>query len=563
MTKSRLLARCFYLFLLTTVAPVATDGDALREEASGGTGNHFRQTHNPDRPRIAVYGGIGLFPTGEGRWSGYGVTDAGSVDRLIQRCADHGVTQISANLIEEYQDNTDLDVRAGQAHTLIHKLIRQAHKRNILVYADVPVFGHTAVDRSFVEAHPYVFTRSVSDEPDTHMLSPGYAEVREHKRNTFLTFVREFPFDGVHLDFIRFPYYTHDLREGSCKHGYDAPLLNAYREMVGEAEGYRPAADDEAWIALRAGYVTMYIGELRNGLRDAGNDIPIAVYNSGIYGREDSLRTVLQDWQQWNAEQLVDEHHPMFLMTGGRGNLVHAVMSLVEGKSDGTTVFGPIFLAEGYKKTRPTPDDVRDAARRMIKAGCDGLWFCRVSEIEEYGLWPVVKEISSWSISEIRDESFDPTRVNLLDNGDFMNGLSGWRCDPEGAVNVLNHGEVRFESNSTVESTLSQLITFEPLSYMPVASLDVSLDVWADDQADADAFRLAVQLVYVDGDKQTHELSITPTGDGWQQYRFRVPVEADYQDRVLGRASLTIYTQADAAAYRFRDVRVERDDILH
>ncbi len=560
MTISRLPALCIYLFLLTTVA---ADGDTSRGEASGGTGGHFRQIRNPDHPRIAVYGGIGLYPTGEGRWSGYGVTDAGPVDRLVQRCADHGVTQISANLLEEYQANTDLDVRSGNAHTLIHRLIRQAHERNILVYADVPVFGHTAVDRSFAQARPHVFTRSMSGEPDTHMLSPAYAEVREHKRNIFLAFVREFPFDGVHLDFIRFPYYTHDLREGSCKHGYDAPLLDVYRELIGEAEGYRPAVDDEAWITFRAGYVTKFIRELRDGLRDAGKDMPIAVYNSGIYGREDSRRTVLQDWRQWHAEQLVDEHHPMFLMTGGRGNLIHAVKSLVKDKPDKTTVFGPIFLAEGYKKTQPTPDDVRDAARRMIKAGCDGLWFCRVSEIEEYALWPVVKEISSWSISEIRAEPFDPTRVNLLGNGDFTDGLSGWRCEPEGVATVLKPGEVRLASGLAVESALSQIITFEPLNYMPVASLDVSLDVWADEEAIVGDLRLTVQLIYVGGDTQTHELFITSTGDGWHEHKLHVPVEADYKDRVLDQARLTIHTQTDAGPYRFRDIRVERDHVLH
>lgn len=44
----------------------------------------------------------------------------------------------------------------------------------------------------------------------------------------------------------------------------------------------------------------------------------------------------------------------------------------------------------------------------MIKVGCDGIWFCTDCQLEENGLWPVVKQISEFSLKEIRAERPDP-----------------------------------------------------------------------------------------------------------------------------------------------------------
>lgn len=555
-------ALCVTLWFMTAAASYSV-GEEYRphpEAERNIRAGTFRQLHDPDRPRLAVYGGIGLYQTGDGRWSGYGVSDPSHVDRLVQRCAENGITQISAHLLEEYTSSDSLDPRAGHANALIHRLVREAHTRNIMVYADMPIFAHTAVDRSFTQAHPHVFTRSLTGELDTHMLSPAYPEVRRHKINMLLALVEEYPVDGVHLDFIRFPYYSYDLRVGSCKHGYDEPILKAYNESRGKPANHLPPPDEEAWITFRAGYVTQFIRELRGSLGEAGMSLPVAVYNSGVYGREDSRRTVLQDWGVWNREHLVQEHHPMFLMSGGKGHLARAAVSLMADKPSGTTVFGPIFLAEGYHVGRPTPEEVRDAARRLIKAGCDGLWFCRASEIEAFGLWPVVKEISTWSLSEVRSESFDPTRENLLRNNVFETVFDYWRCVPPDRIEVSDAGVVTLAATTDAGVVLSQDFSFEPVPVMPVASLDVALSVRAAARVStAQPLTVTMDLTYNDGETQSYTYPVHASAAEWGSHTFRVPVQTDYQGRALVRALLSISSPAGSGAYLLRDLGVERD----
>lgn len=499
MPETLLKVACAICICFVTAARCALGNSPVKPHPDLGK---FKLQHDPDKPLLSFYGGIGLWKLPDGRWTGYGVTSREQVGCLIQRCADNGIKRIYGSFQEEQYPSKLTPSLADGETDYIALLIELAHQNNIEVYADQPIFAYVeAKNAEFVKQNPHVFTRSFNDEADTHMLSAAYPEVRKLKRDSFLEWVANYPIDGLQLDFIRFPYYTYDMRDGFGKHGYDAPLLSAFRTLYGYDESYRPAIDDPRWVRMRQEMVTQFIRELRADLRAANVNLPIGVYNSVTFGRLDSSRTVLQDWETWEREALVDQHSPMILMSAGMSNLILATQSLMAVQNDASEVIGPIFLAEGFQQRgeKPPADMVRDAARRLIKAGCNSLWFCRASEIEEFDLWPVVKEISQWSISQIRAENFDPAFENLLND-------SAW-------------------TKTSDSAGYSQAVAFRPISHLPVSSLTLS---------GANLRGATVLLEFVNGETETAE----PPAD--VEYEWTFPVRTDFAKLVLKQATVNL-----------------------
>jgi hypothetical protein len=412
---------------------------------------------------------------------------------------------------------------------LIPYAIEQAHARGIALYADIPVFAVWGLDKPFLDANPHTLTRTRAGET-ARMFSPAYPNVRAYKRAIILEWLSRYAVDGIQLDFIRWPYEGGNSLYGYCEHGYDEPLLRELRRRHGLADDFFPEPHDPRFLTIRQQYVSRFIRELRNILDANGIDLPIGVYNSNTFGRRASLRDVCQDWATWEREGLVDEHHPMFVLDSTT-RLVRATQSLMEVKGPASTVFGPIFLSAGF---RPSPETCRDAARRLIKLGCDGIWFCRNSEIEAFGLWPVVKEISTYSLSAIRREPFDPLYENLIVNGDFKNGLEGWRVEPVGAARVEEGGgpaasetpvlTVPLQSDQAICITQCEARQF--LAYAPygVRSLGLScLHRSAGIEAET-AIQVFVALGYSNGEAATEAATLAPNCPNWSVARkeFRV-----------------------------------------
>jgi len=113
---------------------------------------------------------------------------------------------------------------------------------------------------------------------------------------------------------------------------------------------WRPESDDPRFLAARRELVTLFIRELREDFKRNGIDLPVGVYNSNVYGQAPSLHDVCQDWQAWDAEGLVNEHHPMFYFDN-LTRLGRAVASLTRIKRSDSIVFGPVFLPRAHFRT--------------------------------------------------------------------------------------------------------------------------------------------------------------------------------------------------------------------
>lgn len=508
-----------------SVQDVHSAGYELKAAPHPGVGT-FRLDHDPDNPVLAYYGGIGLKRDENGEWTDYGIGSKEDVDYLIRRCAENGMKRICANIMFQWTPSKLLGpipikpVPDG-AETLYGYAIEQAHQNNIEVYIDIPVFGWRTRDVAFAKANPGIYTKSATGEVREEFFSPAHPKVKAYRIAVLLEALSMYPADGILLDFIRWPSYDLDLLNAHSDWGYEDVMLDRFRAAYDLPGDFIPEPDDPRFVQARADCVTQFIGELREALADNGIDLPIGVYNSNHYGREAGMRHVCQDWAEWERRELVDQHHPMFFMDSP-ARLTRALQTLIKVKRPGSTVFGPVFL-DGPGLF--TEERVVDAARRMIKVGADGVWFCREMEIEALGLWPAVKRISELSISATRAEDFDPYEENLAVNGSFDAGLAGWLVNPATNASVsepsssAGAGLLRIELDPTSMTEVSQTISHNAIPVVGLRSLGVSLRYRIESFNTDEPLEVVLDLRYTDGNVENHAYTLTSDNDtdaGWR-----------------------------------------------
>lgn len=562
---SALVAACFVGEVAGEIQPAY----ALKATPHAELGS-FELKHDADRPVLAYYGGIGLQLDEQGEWTDYGITSTDGVDYLIQRCAAHGMNRICANIMFQWTPSELLGPIPNtpvpeDAEALFGYAVREAHKNNIEVYIDIPVFGRRTRDEAFANANPDVYCKSVNGEVREEYFSPAHPKVRAYRIAILLEALSKYPADGILLDFIRWPNYELDLLGSVCTWGYEDVMLERFREAYSLPSDYVPEPDDPRFIQARADCVTQFIQELRTALADSGIDLPIGVYNSNIYGREASLQNVCQDWKAWERLSLVDQHHPMFYMDS-TARLTRALSTLMEVKQPGSVVLGPVFL-DG---PGPFTDDmIVDASRRMIKVGADGVWFCREMEIEALDLWPAIKQVSELSISDIRAQALDPYEENLAKNGGFDSGLDNWSVQPDGGTHVEQGPSAESKSVLAVElgpeskTEISQAIGHNASPVVALRSIGASLR-YRSDQVQADEpVQLIFDFSYTDGSVDSrvflvpNDLAASPD---WQAYTQAVVV--DYSDgRYLKSTTVRIVCPGGEGVFYIDEVSVTHDPL--
>ncbi len=363
---------------------------------------------------VDLYGGITL--------NSYHPQSEGAVLAYLDKCAEYGVDQLSVNFYDVGAWSDLLDKNDPETDALLQFALKEAHQRGIKIYASVPIFGRTERDEKFVREHgDEVFSRFRDGTLDTHMLSPASPKVHEYKMVVIKDLLDRYPVDGIMLDFIRWGNYAGDDQYAVCLSGYDAAVL----ERAGIEEGETPEPSDERMLKARASFVTDFIRKLKTELKMLKPGLPVGVFNSSAAGRLPSYCYVGQDWAAWEEEELVDEHHPMFLIDSVPRQL-RAIQTLADVKSPKSKIFASVFLAEGFdpnRPERPTRESILNLTRRAVAMGCEGVYVVRNFELEAFGLWEVIREIKGLDVAAIRRETHQPAVVNLLAPA----GADSWR----------------------------------------------------------------------------------------------------------------------------------------
>ncbi|QOJ15437.1 MAG: family 10 glycosylhydrolase [Planctomycetia bacterium] len=131
-------------------------------------------------------------------------------------------------------------------------------------------------------------------------LNPCLPEVRQYLVEVFREIVAEYPVDGLHLDYIRFPSEPPaSPRGGKTDYPRDAVTLAIYKAETGRA----PDDDVAAWKLWRTECVTRTVADIRAMMRQVR---PAAVLTAAVISVRENGLNRHQDAVRWVNDDLVD-----------------------------------------------------------------------------------------------------------------------------------------------------------------------------------------------------------------------------------------------------------------
>ncbi|MEP7200501.1 MAG: family 10 glycosylhydrolase, partial [Chloroflexota bacterium] len=142
-----------------------------------------------------------------------------------------------------------------------------------------------------------------------YFLDPGHPAAAQHIVNVYLNLVRNYDVDGIHLDFIRY---------AGNQWGYNLVSLARFNARIG-ATG-TPAAKDARWSQWRRDQVTALVRQIYLQSIAVKPNLKVSAaliaWGNGPQHDDDWQRTsaysdVLQDWQAWLQEGILDLAVPM------------------------------------------------------------------------------------------------------------------------------------------------------------------------------------------------------------------------------------------------------------
>lgn len=251
------------------------------------------------------------------RWN---LSEHRSIQRRLDGRFNHIFLQVFANG-EAYYPSALAPSRNDSGQWLVD-FLEQAHRQGIQVSAWMNVFYNwgyaprTADPRHPINAHPGWFLvdgggRSVLEYPvqelrdrtmEGYYLAPGSAEVQDHLIGIAAEIITQYDFDGVHLDYIRYPgpEFTNDVHlrtKFARTYGVD-PLDLTRDPALGShfgAWGLRDLAN--RWQQFDAQDLSAFVARLTRTLKGMRPEILVSAAVKPNHGsaRDDNA----QDWLTW------------------------------------------------------------------------------------------------------------------------------------------------------------------------------------------------------------------------------------------------------------------------
>jgi len=135
-----------------------------------------------------------------------------------------------------------------------------------------------------------------------YYLSPAVARVGEHLEAVVRELVREYPLDGLHLDFIRYPGPTYD---------YSKAALEGFRRSGGGGGDLlgAPERNPAGWDDYRRQLVTALATRLCDAAR--GQRPGLVISAAVVPDEAQAVHHKFQDWPRWLAAGLLGAICPM------------------------------------------------------------------------------------------------------------------------------------------------------------------------------------------------------------------------------------------------------------
>ncbi|SFA94643.1 Uncharacterized lipoprotein YddW, UPF0748 family [Lentibacillus halodurans] len=217
------------------------------------------------------------------------------------------------------------DPRLQPNFDALANLIEQAHGKGIEVHAwltTLPIWNSLFPPESeqhvFNQHGPsasdkdYWLTENVNGDNRSgadYMLDPGHPDAADYTADQYVHVVQQYNVDGIHLDLVR---YT------DPSWGYNPTSIDRYLTQTGAAEV--PEPEDPQWKDWRRDQVTNLLRQVY--LRSIAEDPDVKVSAATIawgkgpesmeeYKQSEPYSTVLQDWNGWLEEGIIDLAIPM------------------------------------------------------------------------------------------------------------------------------------------------------------------------------------------------------------------------------------------------------------
>ena len=196
--------------------------------------------------------------------------------------------------------------------------VQYGHQIGLQVHAWVSINEDDhgwGLQSEFSKKHPEYRWRHRDGRPYFSQLSFAFPAVRKYKLAVLKELLRNYPIDGLFLDWIR----TGDVRDnpqtdarGVADSGYEDPLIAQCKSTFGFDPHELPNGD-ERWVRLRAQPQTEFMRAARKLARSQKRPIPVAVmvghpwHYRGLMDKIDgNLRGLLLDVNTWAREGLMD-----------------------------------------------------------------------------------------------------------------------------------------------------------------------------------------------------------------------------------------------------------------
>ncbi|HIK36718.1 MAG TPA: family 10 glycosylhydrolase [Geminocystis sp. M7585_C2015_104] len=201
--------------------------------------------------------------------------------------------------------------------------IELAHERGMELHAWVWVFaaaneGHNRIERKpdnylgpVISRNPdwvlkdqngFVFNRTPGFKKA--FFDPANPQVRNYLLSLFEEIVTKYNVDGIHLDYIRYPFQDSHTRQ---HFGYTSASRELFKQTYGiDPIEIQPGSEQwRLWTTFRTQQVTSFVSEVSQRLKRKRPDLLISAAVFPIE-REKRLNVIQQDWEEWMFNEWVD-----------------------------------------------------------------------------------------------------------------------------------------------------------------------------------------------------------------------------------------------------------------
>jgi hypothetical protein len=226
--------------------------------------------------------------------------------------------------------------------------VQYGHKIGLQIHAWVSINEDDhgwGLQSEFSKKHPECRWRRRDGRAYLSQLSFAFPQVRAYKLAVLKELLRNYPIDGLFLDWIR----TGDVRDnpqtdanGVADSGYERPLLEKCKSAL-KVDPHDIPNNDERWVRLRAQPQTEFMRAARKLARSQKRPVPVAVmvghpwhYRGAIDKIDGNLRGLLLDVNTWAREGLMDAAVAAgYYRDGGTPDMAcRALKKETEGKVD-------------------------------------------------------------------------------------------------------------------------------------------------------------------------------------------------------------------------------------